>query len=170
MPPPASTPPTPLAAGVPSTGGISEEELNQNISAVSETLAGLIRDRYPRADFGPALGIELYQTRDFEKPMDEGFSIYLYRVSINGNVRNLTHRRSPDGKRFRPSLPVDLPDGGRLVFGFRFGREYLFNRSEQELLTAMVIQAAQALARMRNPESGSDGQELDRQGEAAKRV
>jgi len=78
------------------------------IAATSTALAGLIRDRYPRPEFGAGLDIALYQTRDFENPMQDGFSIYLYRVAVNGAVRNLTLRRSPDGRRFRPSLPLDL--------------------------------------------------------------
>jgi Pvc16 N-terminal domain len=78
------------------------------IAAVSTALAGLIRDHYPRAEFGAGLDIQLYQTRDFEDPMQNGFSIYLFRVAINGAVRNLSLRRTPDGRRFRPSLPLDL--------------------------------------------------------------
>lgn len=78
------------------------------IAAVSTALAGLIRDRYPRAEFGSGLEIELYQTRDFECPMQDGFSIYLYRVAVNGAVRNMNPRRSPEGLRYRPSLPLDL--------------------------------------------------------------
>lgn len=79
------------------------------IGAISATLAGLIRDNYPRDEFGTALDIQLFQTRNFENPsIKEGFSIYLYRVAINGGVRNLTYRRSPDNRRFRPSLPLDL--------------------------------------------------------------
>jgi Pvc16 N-terminal domain len=78
------------------------------IAATSTALAGLIRDHYPRAEFGSGLDVSLYQTRDFEAPMSEGFSIYLFRVAVNGSVRNLALRRSPDGQRFRPSLPLDL--------------------------------------------------------------
>ena len=78
------------------------------VAATSTALAGLIRDRYPREEFGSGLDVALYQTRDFETPMSDGFSIYLYRVAISGAVRNLTWRRSPDGQRFRPSLPLDL--------------------------------------------------------------
>ena len=40
--------------------------------------------------------------------MQDGFSVYLYRVAVNGTVRNRPPRRSPDGRRFRPSLPLDL--------------------------------------------------------------
>ena len=78
------------------------------IAAVSTVLKGLIRDRYPRDEFGAGLEIDLYQTRNFETPMMDGFSIYLYRVAVNGSVRNLTLRRSSDGRRYRPSLPLDL--------------------------------------------------------------
>ncbi|MGZ8157258.1 MAG: DUF4255 domain-containing protein [Methylobacter sp.] len=78
------------------------------IGATSATLKGLIIDNYPRDKFGALVNVELYQASSFEKPMEEGFSIYLYRVAINGSIRNLTYRSTPDGKRFRPSLPLDL--------------------------------------------------------------
>lgn len=78
------------------------------IAAAGATLVGLLGDRYPRAEFGNALDIQLYQTIDFANPMAEGFSVFLFRVGINGSVRNLTYRRSPDGHRYRPSLPLDL--------------------------------------------------------------
>lgn len=79
------------------------------IGALSATLVGLIRDRYPRDEFGTALDVQLYQSRNFDEgKIKDGFSVYLYRVAINGSVRNLTLRRTPDGRRFRPSLPLDL--------------------------------------------------------------
>lgn len=78
------------------------------IAAVSTALAGLIRDRYPRDEFGSGLEVKLYQMRDFESPMQDGFSVCLYRIAVNGSVRNLTLRRSADGRHFRPSLPLDL--------------------------------------------------------------
>lgn len=81
---------------------------HQAIAATSNALLGLLRDRYPRDNFGTSLDIQLYQSRDFEAPMREGFSVFLYRVTINATVRNMTLRRAPDGRRFRPSLPVDL--------------------------------------------------------------
>jgi hypothetical protein len=81
----------------------------QAIAATSNALLGLLRDRYPRDEFGASLDVQLYQSRDFEAaPMREGFSVFLYRVTVNGAVRNLTLRRSADGRRFRPSLPLDL--------------------------------------------------------------
>jgi hypothetical protein len=78
------------------------------IAATSAALLGLIRDRYPREDFGTGLEVHLYQSRDFESPMQDGFSIYLYRVGINGTMRSLSQRRAPDGRRYRASLPLDL--------------------------------------------------------------
>ncbi len=81
---------------------------HQAIAATSNALLGLLRDRYPRPDFGASLEVQLYQSRDFEAPMREGFSVFLYRVTVNGTVRNMTLRRAADGRRFRPSLPLDL--------------------------------------------------------------
>lgn len=78
------------------------------IAAVGTALAGMIRDSYPREEFGTGLEITLYQARNFDNPMTEGFSIYLYRVAVNGTVRNRSVRRTPDGRSFRPSLPLDL--------------------------------------------------------------
>jgi hypothetical protein len=78
------------------------------IAAVSTALEGLIRDGYPRDEFGSGLNVTLYQTRDFETPMQEGISVYLYRVAPNGTVRNRSVRRNAAGEAYRPSLPVDL--------------------------------------------------------------
>lgn len=78
------------------------------IAAVGATLVGLIRDYYPRSDFGSALEVSLYQTRNFDAPMTDGFSVYLFRVAINGSLRNLPPRRAADGRMFRPSLPIDM--------------------------------------------------------------
>ena len=79
------------------------------IAATGAAIAGLIRDRYPREEFGTGLQVVLYQTRDFDSPMEQdGFSVYLFRVAVNGTVRNRPPRRAPDGRRFRASLPLDL--------------------------------------------------------------
>ncbi len=81
---------------------------HQAIAATSSALLGMLRDRYPRDEFGTSLDFDLYQSRNFESPMREGFSVFLYRVSINSTVRNMAPRRAADGRRFRPSLPLDL--------------------------------------------------------------
>jgi hypothetical protein len=80
----------------------------QGIAAVSATLMGLLRDRYPRDEFGPSLAFELYQARNFENPMKEGIAICLWRVAPNVNRRNFSTRTDRFGRRFRGSLPLDL--------------------------------------------------------------
>ncbi|EJL30124.1 hypothetical protein PMI01_03241 [Caulobacter sp. AP07] len=78
------------------------------IAAASAAIAGLLRDRYPRDDFGSSLEVSLYQAKSFESPMGDGFSVFLWRVGINANLRALPPRRTPDGRRYRASLPLDL--------------------------------------------------------------
>ena len=80
----------------------------QGIAAVSATLMGLLRDRYPRDEFGPSLAFELYQARNFDSPMKEGIAICLWRVAPNVNRRNFSTRTDRFGRRFRGSLPLDL--------------------------------------------------------------
>lgn len=80
----------------------------QGIAAVSATLMGLLRDRYPRDEFGPSLAFELYQARNFDNPMKEGIAICLWRVAPNVNRRNFSTRTDQFGRRFRGSLPLDL--------------------------------------------------------------
>ena len=75
-----ATPPAPLAAGVPTPGGISEAELNQNINAVSETKFAVPRtfvDKIlqnqgeimrsarivPHEENGQVVGVKLYGIR-----------------------------------------------------------------------------------------------------------
>ncbi len=54
------------------------------------------------------VGLELYQAANFASPMQEGLSLYLYRVATNVSRRNLPPGRGADGKRYRPALPIDL--------------------------------------------------------------
>jgi len=79
------------------------------IAAASATIQGLLRDRFPNADFGGPLTVELYQAKDFgSTPMKEGIAICLWRVAPNISRRALGPRTDIHGRRFKPSLPVDL--------------------------------------------------------------
>ena len=78
------------------------------IAAASTALMGLLRDAYPRGAFGNNLNFELYQARDFADPMKEGVAVCLWRIAPNVNQRNLGARTDVFGRRFRPSLPLDL--------------------------------------------------------------
>ncbi len=64
--------------------------------------AGISRDEFPSAKF------ELYQAKNFQTPMEEGISLYLYRVTPAGEIRNYPPRIAPDGRRYRPLLPINL--------------------------------------------------------------
>jgi len=76
-------------------------------AAVSRAMVGLIEDYCPQSLLlNPEF--KLYHAVDYEHPMNEGFSLCLYHVSINASRRNFPPRRSIDGRRYRPSLPVDL--------------------------------------------------------------
>ena len=77
------------------------------IAAVGQAILTLIAGRVPRDEFASSR-FELYQARDFQSPMEEGISLYLYRVSPAGEIRNYPPRIAPDGRRYRQVLPINL--------------------------------------------------------------
>jgi hypothetical protein len=77
------------------------------IAAVGQAVLGLLRDACPRGEF-PTASFELYQSASFLKPMEEGISFYLYRVTVNGSRRNVRPRVDASGARRHAPLPVDL--------------------------------------------------------------
>lgn len=79
----------------------------QAIGAISTALIKLLEDNPPPEELHGA-EFKLYHPGDYEHPMTEGFSLLLYRVTVNSTLRNLPCRRTADGRSFRPSLPVDL--------------------------------------------------------------
>ena len=70
-------------------------------------MLGLLSDAVPR-DLFPNAQFELYQMSNFQQPMEEGISLFLYRIAANTSRRNLPPTTGPDGRRFRPPIPVDL--------------------------------------------------------------
>lgn len=71
-------------------------------------MLGLLADACPKPEFANAR-FELYQLTDFNvNPMEEGISLYLYRVAVNGTRRNIPPVLGRDGRRHRPPIPVDL--------------------------------------------------------------
>jgi hypothetical protein len=78
------------------------------IAAVSLTLRDILRERYAASGLGTSLNAELYQNKNFGSPMKEGIALFLWRIVPNGNRRNPGIRTDVLGRRFRPSLPVDL--------------------------------------------------------------
>lgn len=77
------------------------------IAGVGQAILGLIAAGVPRVEFPTAL-FQLYQAKDFQSPMDEGLSLYLYRITPAGEIRNYPPRIAPDGRQYRQPLPINL--------------------------------------------------------------
>ena len=77
------------------------------VAAVGKAILAVLAAARPTPEFASA-AFELYQPKDFLTPMEEGICLYLHRVTPGSNVRNLPPRVAADGRRFRPSVPVDL--------------------------------------------------------------
>ncbi len=79
------------------------------LAAVAKTVLRLIEEQCPREEFSGTPSFALYSGQDFSAPaIAEGFSLLLYRVTVNTVLRNQPPRRGPDGVKRRPSLPLDL--------------------------------------------------------------
>jgi hypothetical protein len=81
----------------------------QAITSIGQALIGLLERACPKPEFAAAQ-FALYQASDFtgaQPRVNEGVSLYLYRVATNG-PRNLPNRVAPDGTKFLPPLSVDL--------------------------------------------------------------
>jgi hypothetical protein len=76
------------------------------IAAVGKAILSLLAAAAP-SEFSSA-AFELYQSKDLQAPMSEGISLYLHRVTAANDVRNLPPRVAPNGRRFRPSIRIDL--------------------------------------------------------------
>lgn len=77
------------------------------IAATGQAILGLIAAGVPRDEFLNAR-FELYQAKDFQSPMQEGISLYLYRITPAGEIRNYPPRIAPDGRKFKQLLPINL--------------------------------------------------------------
>lgn len=79
----------------------------QAIAVAGQTVLGLLADNIPKSEFANPR-FELYQTASFQSPMEEGISLFLYRIEINSGLRNAPIRTGLDGISRRPPLPLDL--------------------------------------------------------------
>ena len=79
----------------------------QAIAIIGQTVLGLLADNIPKSEFTNAR-FELYQPANFQLPMEEGISLFLYRVEINAGLRNSPYKTGLDGVSRRPPLPLDL--------------------------------------------------------------
>jgi hypothetical protein len=79
------------------------------IASTCEAVVRLLRSSYNPADFnGATLDFQVYVADDFNRPMEEGVSVFLYRVYQNGTMRTPSGRILPDGRRQGTKLPLDL--------------------------------------------------------------
>ncbi|REG25030.1 uncharacterized protein DUF4255 [Archangium gephyra] len=77
------------------------------IAALGQALLGLLEQACPKPEFQGAK-FELYQASNFKAHMEEGISLFLFRVVPSTNRRNLPGRVDAQGRRYRQPLPVDL--------------------------------------------------------------
>lgn len=77
------------------------------IAATGQAILALLAEARPLPEFATA-HFDLVQANDLRDPMAEGIGLYLYRVTIDGTLRNVSARIAPDGRRMAPPLPVDL--------------------------------------------------------------
>lgn len=78
----------------------------QAISKIGQAILLLLKDARPPG-FEDS-HFELYQAKHLNAPMDEGVSLYLYRVAPNITRRHLPPRIDAHGRKRRPPLPIDL--------------------------------------------------------------
>src|SRR5207237_439567 len=76
------------------------------ISTIGEAVLALLDQACPRPEFEGVL-FKLYQASDFKAPMDEGLSLFLFRVTPNAR-RNLPARVDAEGRHYRRPLAIDL--------------------------------------------------------------
>ncbi len=80
----------------------------RGIEGASEALVNMMRLSYDVNDFGVDLQFQVFTSDDFLSPMAAGISIFLYRVSVNGNQRIPSGRPAPNRMVAPTKLPVDL--------------------------------------------------------------
>jgi hypothetical protein len=80
------------------------------VLAVSEAMRGMLRSSYRREDFDDTeLEFEIYTSRDFTtRNIENGVTLFLYRIYINAANRIPPGRIGVDGRRRRPQLPLEL--------------------------------------------------------------
>ncbi|MBV8519276.1 MAG: DUF4255 domain-containing protein [Acidobacteria bacterium] len=77
------------------------------IAAIGKAILSMLAAAVPKPEFAGA-AFELYQSKNLQSPMEEGIALYLHRVTPGSVVRNLPPRVGLDGRRYRPSMPLDL--------------------------------------------------------------
>lgn len=75
-----------------------------------ETVLFLLRSRMP-AGLVPSARITAATPDEFEaleNPNPPAITVFLYRIALHSEMRNMPHRLLPDGRRTRPLIPLEL--------------------------------------------------------------
>ena len=78
------------------------------VMATCQAVLDRLQGAYQPGDFGAPLSFQVYLSKDFQKPMSAGVSLFLYRVYANPVQRTPPGRTGTDGRRQRSQLPLDL--------------------------------------------------------------
>lgn len=78
------------------------------VATVTEAVLQLLRSEYDAADFDRELEFKVFTAKDFNKPLEAGVSLFLYRIFPNGVQRTPPGRPDPMGRRYPTLLPLDL--------------------------------------------------------------
>lgn len=81
------------------------------IAATSNAVRLLLENAAGSAPEWANAAFELYQADELQKPIDTGrpkVSVYLHRVLLSTARHDTGPRIEPDGRRYRPSIPLDL--------------------------------------------------------------
>ena len=84
---------------------------HHGIAAASNDIKLLLENAAATDPDWAGTSVDLYQADDLQKPMEgtkPTISVYLYRVVLSSVRRDRGVRRAPDGRVFRPSIPLDL--------------------------------------------------------------
>jgi hypothetical protein len=76
------------------------------IAGTSQAVLGLLHAAAAETEFAGA-EFAHYHASNLERPMTEGISLWLYRITVNP-ARNLPPRIDPDGTLHGPPIPLDL--------------------------------------------------------------
>ncbi len=77
------------------------------MAATGQAILGLLAQASQGTEFEGAR-FELYQASNMRAPMEDGVSLYLFRIIPSAVRRNLPPRTGPLGQKYRPPFPVDL--------------------------------------------------------------
>lgn len=82
------------------------------IAATTDAIRALLDGAAKESPAFSNVAISIYQSDDLQQALaaktDATISVFLHRISVSPNRRNVPIRTGPHGERYRPPIPVDL--------------------------------------------------------------